>query len=277
MDLPSDLKSNLGIITLPMEVLIGDKVYDGANLDIGDFYCKMRQKVLAFTTQINPSEFKEYFSKYFEQGKDILYICLSSGLSGMYNSACLAAKELSKIYPDRKLKIIDSLSASLGVGHLAVKASEMRRCGVGIEEAEERLNEMKHQICHWFVVDDLYHLQRGGRISAGKALVGSMMSIKPILKIDSEGKLTVYENVRGRKRAFEALVSKFEEYAPKKDIKDETIYISHADCENDAKFLADEIKKKFRIKNIIIHSITPIVGAHTGAGTLALIFLGITR
>ncbi len=277
MDLPSDLKNNLGILTLPMEVLIGDKVYQGDKINVNEFYSKMRQKVPASTTQINPSEFEEYFCKYLEKGMDILYICLSSGLSGMYNSACSVAKELERRYPDRKLKVVDSLSASLGVGHLAIVASEMRMRGSSIEETEKSLNELKNKICHWFVVDDLYHLKRGGRISASKALVGSMMNIKPVLKIDNEGKLVVCENVRGRKRAFETLLSKFEECASKKNIKNESVYISHADCEDDAKFLADEIKKRYGAQKIIMHSITPVIGVHTGAGTLALIFPGSER
>ncbi len=277
MDLPSELKDSLGILTLPMEVLIGDKSYYGSDINVGEFYAKMRQRIPASTTQINPAEFEEHFSKYFEQGMDILYICLSSGLSGMYNSACLVAKELEKKYPNRKLEVVDSLSASLGIGYLAIEASKMRMRGVNIKEAAASLNTIKHKICHWFVVDDLYHLKRGGRISASKAIVGSMMNIKPILKIDDEGKLVVCENARGRKRAFGTLISKLEECAKKKDMNNETVYIAHADCEDDAKFLESEINKKLGIQNVVMHSIAPVIGVHTGAGTLALIFSGIER
>lgn len=274
MDLSSDLMGELGILTLPMEVLIEEKSHNGSDIDINEFYSKMRNKVPVSTTQINPAEFEEYFSNYFEQGKDIIYLCLSSGLSGMYNSACLVAKELASKYPERKLKVIDTLSASLGIGYLAEVASKMRSAGDDIEKVADHLNKIKNELYHWFMVDDLYHLKRGGRISAGTAFVGSMMNIKPILKIDEEGKLKVCESVRGRKKAFNTLISKLQESAQNKDMKDETIYIAHADCEDDAKFLAEEIEKRFGFKNIVIHSITPVIGAHTGAGTLALIFHG---
>ncbi len=153
----------------------------------------------------------------------------------------------------------------------------MRARGVGIDETEKWLNENKHKLCHWFVVDDLYHLKRGGRISSGTALVGSMMNIKPVLKIDKDGKLSVCESVRGRKKAFGTLIAKLEDCAQKKNIKEETIYVAHADCEEDARFLAQSLKDKLNVKNIVIHSITPVIGAHTGAGTLALVFPGIER
>ena len=277
MDLPSDLKDSFDILTLPMDVLIDDKVYSSDSVDICEFYEKIRQKVPVFTTQINPSEFEEYFSKYFDQGKDIIYLCLSSKLSGMYNSACLAMNELKTRFPERKLRVIDSLSASLGMGYLAFKASKMRSQGAGIDETADWLDKNKHKICHWFVVDDLYHLKRGGRISGSTAFVGSIMNIKPILKIDKDGALSVCESVRGRKKAFATLISKLEECIQKKDMSNEPIYIAHADCEDDAKFLAEEISKKFGIKNVVIHSITPVIGAHTGADTLAIIFPGIER
>lgn len=277
MDLPHDLRESLEILTLPMEVLIEEKPYSGNDINIDEFYSNMRKKVPVSTTQINPSEFEEYFGNYFKQGKDVIYLCLSSKLSGMYNSACSAMKELKTSFPERKLKIIDSLSASSGIGYLACEAAKMHRLGADIGETEKWINENKSKICHWFVVDDLYHLKRGGRISAGTAFVGSMMNIKPILKIDKDGALSVYENVRGRKKAFNTLISKLEECALKKDMKNETIYVPHADCEEDAKLLAGEIEKRFGIKNIIVHSITPVIGAHTGAGTLALIFSGVGR
>lgn len=275
MDLPYDFEGSSEILTLPMEVLIGEKSYSGNDIDVNDFYSKMRQKVPVFTTQINPSEFEEFFSNYFEQGKDIIYLCLSSKLSGMYNSACLVAKELMKKYPERKLEVIDSLGASLGIGYLAREALKMRNGGADIEETAKHINEIKHKLYHWFVVDDLYHLKRGGRLSASAALIGSMMNIKPILKIDSDGALSVHESVRGRKKAFGTLISKLQECSQNKNMENETVYIAHADCENDAKFLAEEINKIINVKNIVIHSITPVIGAHTGAGTLALIFSGL--
>ncbi len=277
MDLPSDLKKSLEILTLPMEVLIDEKAFNGNDINISEFYSDMRRKIPVSTTQINPSEFEEHFVKYLEQGKDIIYLCLSSQLSGMYNSACLAVNELGTRFPERKIKVIDSLGASLGIGYLACEASRMRSNGADIDETADWLNENKQKICYWFVVDDLYHLKRGGRVSAGTAFVGSMMNIKPILKIDKDGKLDVCESVRGRKKSFSTLISKLEECALKRDMKNETIYIAHADCEGDAEVLAEEIEKKFNIKNIVIHSITPVIGAHTGAGTLALIFPGMER
>ncbi len=277
MDLPSDLKKSLGILTLPMEVIVGERSFKGDDININDFYSSMRKKIPVSTTLVNPSEFEEYFGNYLEQGKDVIYLCLSSPLSGMYNSACLAAKELENRFSGSKLKIIDSLSASLGIGYLASEASKMRSQGADICETEKWLNENKHKVCHWFVVDDLYHLKRGGRVSASTAFVGSMMNIKPILKVDKDGKLSVCESTRGRKKAFDTLISKLCVCADKKDMKNETIYIAHAGCEDDAKFLAQEVNKMIKVKDIIIHPITPVIGAHTGAGTLALIFPGVGR
>lgn len=272
MDLPYNLEESSKIIRLSMKLMIEGKSFNGSDININDFYSKIRKRASVYTTQLNPSEFEEYFRNYFEQGKDIIYLCLSSKLSGMYSSACLAAKELMKKYPERRLEVIDTLGASLGIGHLAIEALKMRSEGIDIIEASKRINEMKHRIYYWFVVDDLYHLRRGGRISSNAALFGSMMNIKPILKIDSDGAIKIQESVRGRKKAYNALISKLQEYAHNKDMKNEMVYISHADCEEDAKFLAGEIKKAVNVKDVMVCPMTPVIGAHTGADTLALIF-----
>ncbi len=275
VDLPLEIIKKMNIKVLPMKVIVNNKTYMENELDIHEFYVQLKNKAEVSTTQVNPLEYEDFFSEYLKQGKDIIYVCFSSGLSGMYNSACIAAKNLKNCYPNNKVIVVDSLCASSGVGCLVYSLAQLKENGAAIEELESWANENKHKICHWFIVDDLYYLKRGGRISSATAIIGSMMNIKPVLFVDENGKLALSENVRGRKKALELIMSKLDLCGDA--IKGQYIFISNANCEDDAKNLAAKIKEKFDVKDVIINSITPVISSHTGAGTLALIYPGIKR
>lgn len=274
-DLPKSLVERFGIEILPMKFSIGEKLYIDGDMSDVEFYAHIKNKVMASTSQINPGEFEEYFEKHLKLGKDIVYVCFSSGLSGTYNSACVAAGELRTRYPKNRIEIIDSLSASLGEGLLVYHLACMKNQGASVDDLVKWADENKLKICHWFIVDDLYHLQRGGRISHAAAIFGSVIGIKPVLHFENDGKLYVAEKARGRERAIDAMISKMEKFGV--DIPNQEIFISHAVCEKDALVLAEKIKNKFGVKDITIGNIGPIIGSHTGCGTLALFFLSDKR
>ncbi len=271
-DLSREFTSEMGIKIIPMKYLIGDKVYLDNGFNIESFYLTLRDKVLPSTTQINVQEFVDFFSKYLKNNQDILYIGFSSGLSGTYNSALLARDELLKLYPDRKIKVIDSASASVGQGLLVYNAALIKKNGGSIDEAEKWVNQNKLKCCHWFMVDDLFHLKRGGRISPTAAVMGSILSVKPVLCLDNLGKLSISKKARGRRKALDLIVSKLSSAAPAANLQ--TIFIGHGDVPEDANYVAEKIKSEFSVKNLIINHIGPVIGSHTGPGALALIFLG---
>lgn len=274
-DLPDEIVKEFEIEVLPMRFSIDGKSYVDGEMSTDEFYGKMKNKLTASTSQINPGEFEEYFEKHLKLGRDIIYVCFSSGLSGTYNSACIAAKELCLRYPQNRIEIIDSLSASLGEGLLVYRLACLKKLGSSIDDLVKWADDNKLKICHWFIVDDLHHLQRGGRISHVAAIFGSMVGIKPVLHFKDDGKLYLVEKARGRERAIEIMISKLEKFGV--DISDQKIFISHATCEEDALHLAEKIKSKFGVKDVIIGTIGPIIGSHTGCGTLALFFLSDKR
>lgn len=271
-DLPEEIINKFNIIIIPMQYIINNKVYLDSNIDIKSFYDNLRAGVLPSTTQTNIEKFKEVFSKYLENNQDIIYIGFPSSLSGTYNNSVLAARELSEKFPDRKIIVIDSLSASMGQGMLVQEAAVMRSQNKTITEVQTELDNLKYKTCHWLIVDDLFHLKRGGRISQSVAVLGSMLNLKPLLYVDNNGNLCVSDKIRGRQKAINSLLSKLEN-----NILDNNIYICHGDCLEDAEILREKIREKFKIQNININNIGPIVGTHTGAGTLALIFRGTSR
>ena len=193
----------------------------------------------------------------------------------MYNSAVLAAEQVRKDYPGRKILVIDSLSASIGEGLLVYHAAMKKLAGAGMEEVAEWVEENKLKVCHWFMVDDLNHLCRGGRLSQGAAFFGSMMNIKPILSVDNEGKLKVVAKVRGKSKATDYILKQIESCA--QDVENQTILVGHADCEENAKVLADMILDKFKPKDIIISNLGAVIGSHVGPGMFAATFLGNKR
>lgn len=275
IDLSADLIEKLQLDVIRMTVCVDDKDFPDNELSSKEFYNKLRNRSVSSTSQINPAVFVEYFTNIVQTGKDILYICFSSGLSGMYNSAVLAAEEVRKNYPDRKILVLDSLSASIGEGLLVYYAAMKKHAGANIEEVAEWIEENKLKICHWFMVDDLNHLCRGGRLSQSVAFLGSMMNIKPILSVDNEGKLKVAAKVRGKSKAVDYILNQIESNA--QDVESQTIFVGHADCQENAKLLANAIRDRFNPKEVIISDLGAVIGSHVGPGMFAATFLGIKR
>lgn len=252
-----------------------DTVYSNADMDEATFYSKMRAGGVAKTSAINSDTFCGAFKKLLDEGKDILYVGFSSGLSNTYNAARLAAEELRASYPDRKLLTVDSLSGSVGQGLLVYLVSEQKKKGATIEQAAAYAEGIRRKICHWITVEDLVYLKRGGRISPTVAFVGNALGLKPMLCITDEGKLHSHSKARGRKKAIEALVEKYGEYAERP--ADGTVFISHADCEQDARSLAEKLALRYGVKVDLLSQIGPVIGSHAGPGTIALCFVGKNR
>lgn len=278
-DLSPDILKELEIAVIPMEFEMGGKIYqqypDAREMDLHTFYDRIREGEMPKTTQINSLTYYKYFEDALQQDKDVLYICFSSGLSGTYQAALLAAQDMMEKYPEQKVICVDSLCASVGEGLLAYLAAQQKRNGLSIEQLADWITENRFHICHWFMVDDLNHLRRGGRISSVAAIAGSALGIKPILHIDEEGKLIPIYKVRGRKKGMERLIACLEETI----IPAETdmMFIVHGDCKEDAKELKQMIKSKMHGKDIQIEYVGPIIGAHTGPGILAVVYFGTKR
>ena len=249
--------------------------YTGATMDTKEFYDKMRQGGVAKTSAINPDGFMSLFEGYLNDGIDILYLGFSSGLSTTYRSGVLAANALMEKYPDRKILCVDTLCASAGQGLLLKMAIDKKESGATIEETRDYIESKKMNICHWFTVDDLVYLKRGGRVSATTAFVGNMLGIKPVMHVDNEGHLVNVSKVRGRRTAILEMAKKYGELHLENDV--EYIYISHGDCLADAEFLAKTIEENYGKKTQIITFVGPVIGAHSGPGTLALFFVGKER
>jgi DegV family protein with EDD domain len=244
-------------------------------LDEKDFYARMRSGAQTKTMALEPEVITTTMETYLQQGMDVLYIAFSSGLSTTYNNGRLVADDLQEKYPEAKIYVVDSLSASLGQGLLVNYAVTLRDEGKTIDEIVYLLEQNRQKFCHYFTVDDLHFLHRGGRVSKTTAVVGSVLGIKPILHVDEEGHLIAIGKVRGRKQALNALVDKMAEKIGEE--KNSVVYISHGDCEEDAKYVADLVKKRFGIKHYLINFIGSSIGSHSGPGTVALFFVGENR
>ena len=242
-----------------------------------NFYDKMRAGSMTKTQQASIEDTEKVFREILQEGKDILHIAFSSGLSGTANAARLAAENMMEEFPGRKIIVIDSLCASLGQGLLVDYALKLQQQGKTMEETAKWLEDHIQNICHLFTVEDLKYLQRGGRISKTTALVGTMIGIKPVLHVDPEGKLVSISKVRGRKQSIQALVNKMEENIGKYRDEKQPIFISHGDCIEDANYLAELVKERFDYDEFLINDVGPTIGAHSGPGTLALFFMGETR
>lgn len=249
--------------------------YSNNDMEIKTFYDKMRAGGVAKTAAVNSESFTVEFEKILAAGNDLLYIGFSSGLSTTYNSGRLAAEALREKYPDRKILTVDSLAASAGQGLLVYLVLQKKQAGATIEEAAAYAEEIKLNICHWFTVDDLVYLKRGGRVSPTAAFFGNALGIKPVMHVDNEGHLVNVTKVRGRKSAIAALAAKYGETAL--DPENGTIFISHADCLPEVEELADMIHAKFGGTVDIITDVGAVIGAHAGPGTIALFFVGKER
>jgi len=247
---------------------------DNRELSPKDFYAALREGKTASTSLVNSYAFYEFFKPFLKDGKDVLYIGFSSGLSASFEQSKMAAKQLSEEFPDRKIICIDSLCASMGEALLAYYAAVEKQNGKSIEEVAEFMRGLVPKLCHWFTVDDLQHLKRGGRVSAAAAAVGTLLSIKPILHVNNAGKLIPKEKIRGRKKSIEALFSKMKENI--ENPISQTVFISHGDCIEDAEYLK-ELTLTLGVKKVVIGYIGPVIGAHSGPGTVALFFVGKER
>ncbi len=246
--------------------------YTNADLSNDDFYNKMRQGARPKTAAINAAAFAQSFAPFLQEGKDILYVAFSSGLSTTVNSAHMAAADLAEQFPDRKIVIVDTMAASSGHGLMVYMAVQKKASGASLEETAAYLKELEPQHCIWFTVDDLEYLKRGGRVSPLVAFAGGLLGIKPVLQMDEEGHLIKVATARGRKKAIEALADKYTELHY--EAQDTPIFISHGQCPEDAQLLADILKERHGAEVTLISQIGPIIGSHSGPGTLALFFIG---
>ena len=278
-DLSQEMVQELGVTVLPLSFTIQGKVYrhypDNREMDLPLFYDMLRAGELATTSAVNVAEYTQAVEPILQEKKDVLILAFSSGLSSTYQASVLAAEELREKYPDRKIYTVDTLCASLGQGLLVYLAVQEQRKGRSIEEVRDWAESTKLHLCHQFTVDDLHFLKRGGRISATTAVVGSMLQIKPVLHVDNEGRLINIGKARGRQASLKALVDKMEKTVTEEGKK--TVFISHGDCRKDAVAVADMVRERFGTQDIRINYVGPVIGAHSGPGTLALFYLGTER
>lgn len=278
-DLTGKMVKELDITLVPLKFNIDGKTYhdvpDGGEMDQKVFYNKLRNGIMSTTSQVNSEDFVTTFEPFLKEGYDVLYIGFSSGLSGTYQSSCVAKEDLKEKYPDRKIYTFDSLSASLGEGLLVYYAAMFRKQGKDMDFVYDWLKMNALKLCHWFTVDDLNHLKRGGRISTATALFGTMLGIKPVMHMDNEGHLIPVDKVRGRRQSLDALVKRMENLVI--DPESQTVFISHGDCLEDAEYVAHQVKTKLKVRDVKINFVGPVIGAHSGPGTVALFFLGKER
>ena len=278
-DLPQELADQLGLEVLPLEVMADGKNYrnwlDGREIGFKEFYKLAREGKELKTSAVNTAAFEEKMEELLEEGKDILYIGFSAGLSTTYNSGEAAARELREKYPDRKIYTVDTLAASLGQGMIIYYAAKKKEAGATIEEVRDFVENEKLHMCHWFTVDDLNYLKRGGRISAATAAVGTMLSIKPVMHMDNEGHLVAVGKARGRKAALCQLLDTMGELG--EGLEGQTTFICHSDCMDDAQYVASQMKERFGVAQVNINWIGPVIGAHTGPGTIGIFFWGRER
>lgn len=272
-DFSAETYAQLGLTYVPLTVEFRGQVGKDRNDDsLKDMYDGLRAGEAAKTSAVNPEQWSELMKPVLEAGEDVLVLAFSSGLSTTYQSAVIAAEDLAEKYPERKILVSDTLCASLGQGLLVWYACKKRDEGCSLEEVHAWVEENKLHLCHWFTVNDLMYLKRGGRISATTALVGTMLQIKPVLHVDNEGHLISVGKARGRKASIEALAKKAGELGANFD--NSTMFISHGDCREDAEYLAALVKEQYGVKEVLINYVGAVIGSHSGPGTLALFFLG---
>ena len=275
-DLPGDMLQSLNVDKVSLSVLFrGESRLDSVDEGIKEFYDGLRGGEVATTSAVNPEGWAAVMEPVLQAGQDVLVLAFSSGLSTTYQSAVIAANELMEKYPGRKICVVDTLCASLGEGLLVWYACRKRDEGMELEALRDWVEANKLNLCHWFTVDDLMFLKRGGRVSATTALVGTMLQIKPVLHVDDEGHLINVAKARGRKASIDALAKKVAELGEGFD--NETMFISHGDCLEDAEYLASVLKEKHGAKHVHINHVGAVIGSHAGPGVLALFFLGKNR
>lgn len=273
-NLPGDVIAAHGIKVIPLTFTINNGgssvVMTPESYDGHAFFDSMRAGAVVTTSQVNPGNYAELFEQSLSEGRDVLYVAMSSGISGSFNSAGIAARELEEKYPGRRIRLVDTIGASLGEGLLVLKASDMRDAGEDIEKVYKTLDAERHTMYNVFTVDELKYLRRTGRLSNASAIIGTVLQIKPLLKGDPNGKIVSFVKIRGRKKAIETLAKKYAELADRPE--EHIIGIAHADCEEDADELISLINGIKPPKGIMKVMYEPVTGSHVGPGTLALFF-----
>ncbi|MDY4835802.1 MAG: DegV family protein [Frisingicoccus sp.] len=277
-DLPKDYLKEKEIEEVSLYYNMNGTLYgNNQEMDIKEFYDRMRGGEMPTTMAANPEELEEMFEKYLSVGKSVLHLAFSSELSSSCSNAMVAARDLNEKYTDNKVIVIDTLAASLGQGLMVYKAEELRQNGKTIDETAAWLEENKLHFCHQFTVDDLNHLYRGGRVSKLTAVAGTIIQIKPILHVSDEGKLIPIGKARGRKKSLTALVDNMQRTMGSYRDKNDIVFISHGDAPEDAEYVANLVKERFGIEKFLINPVSPTIGAHSGPGTIALFYMGEKR
>lgn len=268
--------ARLGVSYVPLTVMWDGQTHDhfGDEAALKDFYARMRRGLVATTSALNPDNWMRAMEPHLRQGRDLLVMAVSSGISTTYQSAVIAAAELRELYPQRVIRVIDTLSGSLGEGLLVWHACRMRDAGQKLEQIAAWLEDHARRICHWVTVDNLQYLKRSGRLNTAAAALGTMLNIKPVIKVTGEGKLTATAKARGRKASIRALAKKFAEF---RCAGDDLVTIAHGDCPEDAAALETILREEYGVQHIHTGFVGPILGAHTGPGVLGLFHLGTDR
>ena len=251
------------------------EIYSNRDMPVAEFYHAMRNGTVFQTSTVNPDEYKKFFRDVLDRGSNILYIAFSSGLSATFSAADSAAKELTSVYPHQRICVFDSLCASAGQGLLLYYAAARRDAGATMDELITCVSEIAPKICHWFTVDDLKYLKRGGRINAAEAFAATVLDIKPVMHVNDKGQLEAVSKVRGRRQAIKALFENYQLLAANPE--DGVYFISHGDCRDDAVLLENMIEQRYGHKAGYIGDIGSVIGSHSGPGTLALFFIGRNR
>lgn len=276
-NLDTQLSKERNITIIPFYYFVDGQQYtcmDTAAFDCKEYYNRIRAGMTVTTSQVNPQSFVDYFEPYLKEGNDVLFICMSSGISGTFASAGIARTQLLESYPERRIRLIDSLGAGLGVGLQALRAADYRDSGLDVDQTADLLEGHVRRMYQVFIVDDLMHLRRTGRLSNISAVVGTMLGIKPLLKGSEHGKIVAFEKKRGRSNAIIALADKYASYV--RDIDSQRIGISHTDCKEDALHLIELLRERGLPKNkeVMLVAHEPVTGSHLGPDSLALFFEG---
>ena len=278
-DLPASLAEELGIHVLPLRVNLEGREFhnflDERELDHRAFYKALREGGNASTSAVNPEEFMEVLTPFLEAGRDVLYLAFASALSSTCQNGAIAARDLEERFPGRHVLVVDTKCASMGQGLIVYLTGLKAREGASLTEARDYAEKTAPRIAHWFTVDDLFFLKRGGRVSAATAAVGTLLNIKPVLHVDDEGRLISMSKARGRKAAIKAIYDKCAQTADHPE--NQHIFISHGDCPEDAEYLKKLILDNLHPLDVTVSPIGPVIGAHSGPATLAVFFLGDVR
>ena len=278
-DLSDELARELNLTVLPLSLHISGETFrnylDGRDLSFHEFYERVRGGIMPTTSAVSVGDFEAAMRAVLAEGRDILCLCFSSALSTTYQSASIAAEHLRTEFPDGQIAVVDTLCASGGQGLLAWMCAQERDAGKSLSELREFAEREKSKICHWFTVDDLNHLKRGGRLSAATALFGTMLAIKPVLHVDDAGRLISMEKARGRRASIQALADHMA--ATAMEPEKYPAFITHGDCPDDAETLAEEVRRRLGVRKPFISYVGPVIGSHTGAGVLTLFFYGQPR